>query len=84
MFVVNDTKSWLQCIVKGRINSLQSGKKSVTMFYKNICGFNLNLIKAALFIGCYDIFGIFVLIVMEIEFFFQSMLINFAKLIGNN
>lgn len=52
------------------------------MLYQNICGlFNLNLIKAALFIGCYDIFGTIMLIILEIEFFSQSTffaLINFA------
>ena len=42
------------------------------MLYKNVCGINLNLIKAALFIGTYDIFGTITLIVLEIEFFSQS------------
>lgn len=42
------------------------------MLYKNICGYNLNLIKAAMFIGCYDIFGTITLIIVEIEFFSQS------------
>lgn len=62
------------------------------MMYKNICGYNLNLIKAALCIGCYDIFGTIALIVLEIEFFSESMkqqllLINFmwfSALIGIN
>lgn len=46
------------------------------MLYKNIFGFNLNLIKSALFIGIYDIFGTVLLIIMEIEFFSQSTFIT--------
>lgn len=46
------------------------------MFYKNIFGFNLNLIKTALVIGIYDIFGTVLLIVMEIEFFSLSTFIT--------
>jgi hypothetical protein len=46
------------------------------MLYKNIFGFNLNLIKSALVIGIYDIFGTVLLIVMEIEFFSQSTFIT--------
>lgn len=42
------------------------------MLFKNICGLNLNLIKAALFIGTYDIFGTITLIIVEIEFFSES------------
>ncbi|KAG5680893.1 hypothetical protein PVAND_010372 [Polypedilum vanderplanki] len=41
------------------------------MLYKNICGLNLNLIKVALFIGTYDIFGTITLIFIEFEFFKQ-------------
>ena len=52
------------------------------MLYKNICGINLNLIKAALFIGTYDIFGTITLIVLEIEFFSQST--YFAEVGENN
>lgn len=48
------------------------------MLYKNICGFNLNLIKSALFVGCYDIFGIITLIIMEIEFFTNSTTLHSA------
>jgi hypothetical protein len=44
------------------------------MLYRNICGLELNLIKAALFIGTYDIFGTITLIVLEVEFFRQSEL----------
>lgn len=53
------------------------------MLYKNIFGFNLNLIKSALCIGLYDIFGTIMLIILEIEFFSQSTfitLINFTVL----
>lgn len=46
------------------------------MLFKNICGYNLNLIKAAVFIGCYDIFGTLMLIILEIEFFSQSILFS--------
>jgi len=52
------------------------------MLYKNICGINLNLIKAALFIGTYDIFGTITLIILEIEFFSQST--YFAEVNENN
>jgi hypothetical protein len=39
------------------------------MLYKNFCGINLNLIRAALFIGIYDIFGTLTLIILNYEFF---------------
>lgn len=42
------------------------------MFYKNCCGINLNLIRAALFIGTYDIVGTLTLIILNIEFFTPS------------
>lgn len=42
------------------------------MLYKNICGINLNLIKAALVIGIYDIFGIVLLIIIEFQFLAES------------
>lgn len=47
-------------------------KNSFKMLYKNIFGYNLNLIKAAIAIGMYDICTTIILIVMEIEFFFKS------------
>ena len=42
------------------------------MLYKNFCGINLNLIRVALFIGVYDIFGTLTLIILNIEFFAPS------------
>lgn len=51
------------------------------MLYTSVFGFNIDLIKAALVIGCYDIFGTIMLIILEIEFFSQSTfftLINFC------
>lgn len=51
------------------------------MLYTRVFGFNVDLIKAALVIGCYDIFGTIMLIILEIEFFSQSTfftLINFC------
>lgn len=42
------------------------------MLYKNICGFNLNLIRATLVIGAYDIFGTLTMIILNIEFFRES------------
>lgn len=46
------------------------------MLYKNIFGFNLNLIKSALVIGIYDIVGTVLFIYMEIEFFAESTFIT--------
>lgn len=51
------------------------------MLYTSVFGFNIDLIKASLVIGCYDIFGTIMLIILEIEFFSQStffILINFC------
>lgn len=44
------------------------------MLYKNVCGFNLNLIRTTLFIGTYDIFGTLTLIILNYEFFAPSEL----------
>lgn len=39
------------------------------MFYKNVFGYELNLIKACLVIGIYDIVTTVILVVLEIDFF---------------
>lgn len=39
------------------------------MFYKNVFGYQLNLIKACLVIGIYDIVTSILFVVLEIEFF---------------
>lgn len=58
------------------------------MFYKNLCGINLNLIRAALFIGTYDIFGTLTLIILNYEFFapcerkFLSAIIYLQNVMG--
>lgn len=39
------------------------------MFYKNVFGYPLNLIKACLVIGIYDIISTVILVVLEVDFF---------------
>ncbi|CRK98292.1 CLUMA_CG011654, isoform A [Clunio marinus] len=66
-------------LLSHRESEVKSNKTKI-MLYKNICGINLNLIKSALVIGCYDIFAIIMLIIVEVEYFSQILRIVLGTL----